>query len=155
MQYPRRVSLLVFSSKVKYLLLGWAILPSRTLVCLCLVHIYEWCRNSLALRREKRQNSVKYRVMQRFILIFLQYACGLNYFTHFEPSITQNNTVDLINHFGGSHLQWTCRKMFVFCELTVTFDLIYQIAKIRMLSLLNKVFNLGSSSQTNVCCFNG
>ena len=33
----------------------------------------------------------------------LQYACGLNYFAHFDSSIAQKHIVDFVNHFGGSH----------------------------------------------------
>ena len=33
----------------------------------------------------------------------LWYALGLYYFAHFDSSITQNDIVDFVNHFGGSH----------------------------------------------------
>ena len=57
----------------------------------------------------------------------LRYACGLNYFAHFDSSITQCHIVDFVNHFGGSHFHWTSRTMFIFCRCTTTFKLIYLI----------------------------
>ena len=32
----------------------------------------------------------------------LRYAWGLNYFTHFDSSTTQNHIIDFLNHFVGS-----------------------------------------------------
>ena len=57
----------------------------------------------------------------------LWYACGLNYFTHFDSSITPNHIVDFVNHFGGSHFYWTSQMMFIFHGSATTFKLIYPI----------------------------
>ncbi|GBN94813.1 hypothetical protein AVEN_221108-1 [Araneus ventricosus] len=45
----------------------------------------------------------------------LGYACGLNYFTHFDSSIIQNHIVDFVDHFRGSHFHWTSRTVFIIC----------------------------------------
>ena len=59
--------------------------------------------------------------------LYLQYACGLYYFAHFDSSIIQIHIVDFVNNFGGSHFHWTSRTMFIFCGCTSLIKLIYPI----------------------------
>ena len=115
-------------------------------------HSYLLTQKLVRKAMEKRQNSIRVDHTIVFILLWeqtwhqpwrdffhiqllvqnwkhctLRYPCGLNYFAHFDSTITQNHVVDYVNHFGGSHFHWESRTMLIFCGCMATFKLIYPI----------------------------
>ena len=109
----------------------------------CFVYGYVSTQKLFRIATEKHQNSLKVDHTIVFILLWeqtrqpscqdlfhtqflvqnskhctLRYACDINYFAHFDSSITQNHIMGFVYHFKGSHFHWTSRTIFIFCGCT-------------------------------------
>ena len=95
----------------RYQLSSTGIFPCLQLARYCAVCKY-WHESDFSIWASCRDSFHTEFFVQYWKHCNLRYACGLNYFTHFDSLITQNHIVDFVNYFGGSYFHWTFRKIF-------------------------------------------